>query len=471
MAVQTDLHFSTDLNQGVTVTMLQPVFFTSDEESHRFIIKATRDGKEEKLTGASIKGYVIRPDDATVPLDGSVDTEGRAVLQLSAHCYVVPGRFQVLIRATQGGVVSTLFCGDGGMRRSSSDAIVDTGDVIPSLDELLAQIDKIDAAVEKANNAVGKTPNLTIGTVSTLAPGSQATATITGTAEDPILNLGIPKGVDGDGADGMVQSVNGETGAVRIRKLYSSSDNGYASLSKDDNDCAIFSGYNSENHPKWAIQNDATYPNILQHHYYENGVWKGIGNIYSTVNKPPLDHIGLYGAFGALGNASAFVNDLNNFITQGAVQITGEVANRPEGTSVYGNCWNVYGVAASYLEQRYMDAATLKRYIRYRIDGVWRAWAQEYDGNFKLPVDIVMSTTAVTAAQIGASGYISSQTATAATVSGYTPVAVVSVQSNSSYTLPYAYYLSGTTIGYSVRNLSTQAVTPTLTFHILYKRA
>ena len=41
---------------------------------------------------------------------------------------------------------------------------------------------------------VGATPNIQIGTVETLAAGSNATATITGTAEKPVLNLGIPKG-------------------------------------------------------------------------------------------------------------------------------------------------------------------------------------------------------------------------------------------------------------------------------------
>lgn len=45
---------------------------------------------------------------------------------------------------------------------------------------------------------VGATPNLTIGTVTTLPEGSQATATITGTDEDPVLNLGIPVGDTGD---------------------------------------------------------------------------------------------------------------------------------------------------------------------------------------------------------------------------------------------------------------------------------
>jgi len=44
----------------------------------------------------------------------------------------------------------------------------------------------------------GATPNLTIGNVETLEPTESATATITGTAENPVLNLGIPQGDTGD---------------------------------------------------------------------------------------------------------------------------------------------------------------------------------------------------------------------------------------------------------------------------------
>ena len=47
--------------------------------------------------------------------------------------------------------------------------------------------------------ATGATPNLQIGEVTTLDAGSDATACITGTAENPLLNLGIPKGADGEG--------------------------------------------------------------------------------------------------------------------------------------------------------------------------------------------------------------------------------------------------------------------------------
>lgn len=50
--------------------------------------------------------------------------------------------------------------------------------------------------------ATGQTPNLTIGTVETLDPDEGATATITGTPEDPVLNLGIPQGESGGGDAG-----------------------------------------------------------------------------------------------------------------------------------------------------------------------------------------------------------------------------------------------------------------------------
>ena len=44
----------------------------------------------------------------------------------------------------------------------------------------------------------GATPNIQIGTVQTLEPGQQATASMTGTPENPVLNLEIPKGEKGD---------------------------------------------------------------------------------------------------------------------------------------------------------------------------------------------------------------------------------------------------------------------------------
>lgn len=48
------------------------------------------------------------------------------------------------------------------------------------------------------DGAPGVTPQLTIGTVTTLEPDEDATVAITGTTEAPVLNFGIPKGEPGD---------------------------------------------------------------------------------------------------------------------------------------------------------------------------------------------------------------------------------------------------------------------------------
>lgn len=57
----------------------------------------------------------------------------------------------------------------------------------------------------------GATPNIQIGTVETLAAGSPATASVTGTPENPLLNLGIPQGLPGSGEGGSGISVTGAT--------------------------------------------------------------------------------------------------------------------------------------------------------------------------------------------------------------------------------------------------------------------
>lgn len=102
----------------------------------------------------------------------------------------------------------------------------DPGQVTPSLlEQLIARVqgwyERIQAATQEAKAAVadllrraeegdfdgapgknGVTPDLKIGTVRTVAPDLPAGATITGTAENPVLNLEIPQGQPGQGGEG-----------------------------------------------------------------------------------------------------------------------------------------------------------------------------------------------------------------------------------------------------------------------------
>lgn len=113
------------------------------------------------------------------------------------------------------------------------------GEAIATVNDGAAGTNGTDGAPGKdgADGAPGKdgvTPDIKIGTVTTLPAGSAATASMGGTAAQPTLNLGIPKGANGDnanvtkdavvgalgftpiGADDVpVKSVNGQTGTVK----------------------------------------------------------------------------------------------------------------------------------------------------------------------------------------------------------------------------------------------------------------
>lgn len=54
-----------------------------------------------------------------------------------------------------------------------------------------------DVGATGAQGVTGPTPAFSIGSVSTLSPGASATASITGTVGNPVLNLGLPAGVAG----------------------------------------------------------------------------------------------------------------------------------------------------------------------------------------------------------------------------------------------------------------------------------
>ena len=85
-----------------------------------------------------------------------------------------------------------------------------------NINRLLEKIDQLDLS-----DMTGKAPNLFIGTVTTLPSGSNATATITPSGTDSyIINLGIPKGDDGETPTIRVGSVSqGNTANVVIREI------------------------------------------------------------------------------------------------------------------------------------------------------------------------------------------------------------------------------------------------------------
>ena len=67
-----------------------------------------------------------------------------------------------------------------------------------------------------ATGATGATPNIQIGKVETGNPGTDVEASISGTAENPLLNLKIPRGADGSGSVSTVDGVEPASGNVPL---------------------------------------------------------------------------------------------------------------------------------------------------------------------------------------------------------------------------------------------------------------
>lgn len=275
MAITGLIERTVDIDRGVQLTLLNQLFATSDVDAHTIRVHVKASSAPVMLDGAGVIGYFIRADGETVLVTGSA-SGNTATVTLPESCYAVTGHFSLIVKAIAQGERKAIFWGDGFVTRASTDAIVDPGREIPSLEELLAQIATIETAVEQANAArddanaaadaarqetrtvagvrqdaqdaledaqqailltkkwgnvlvtvdmlptgsppvvtltdtgsgktmafslprgmTGLTPNLTIGTVTTGEEGSQAGASIRGTAENPILDLVIPRGDTG----------------------------------------------------------------------------------------------------------------------------------------------------------------------------------------------------------------------------------------------------------------------------------
>lgn len=254
-----------DLAKGIQMVRLGRLFAANDKAAHTINVRVLDDGKVADLTGQTISAYFIRPDNATVTIQGTLSGNVASVT-LPSSCYANSGHFSLIIKAVSTNTTTAIFWGDGTITRSTTDTIVDPENIIPSLEELLAQIEVMEegtaaalAAAESANtnatralNAAvvaedastaiedmtvaaqtaapnnpsatistvddhwhilfglptGAMPVLSIGTVTTLPEESNATVTKTGTNEAPVLNFGIPRGRTGTLENAYATNIN-----------------------------------------------------------------------------------------------------------------------------------------------------------------------------------------------------------------------------------------------------------------------
>ena len=133
-----------DLKKPVQVAQLSGNLFSADNGGNKITVEVMNNGEAAEITG-NVTGYVIRPDNQTVVIEGTL-SGNKASIVLPASAYVVVGQVSIVVKLG----TTTIGACTGYVYRTTTDAIVDPGSVVPSLAELLQKIADCEAATEAA---------------------------------------------------------------------------------------------------------------------------------------------------------------------------------------------------------------------------------------------------------------------------------------------------------------------------------
>lgn len=133
-------------NGTIFRSFLNKTIGSGDELANRFGVRVFRNGEPENI-GGTCMGLFIRADGTTVTISSGVVSGNVAYVTLPEACYAVEGQFSLAIKCQGSGVTGTLRIVDGVVSRTSTDAAVDPGTIIPSVEELIAAINAAVASI------------------------------------------------------------------------------------------------------------------------------------------------------------------------------------------------------------------------------------------------------------------------------------------------------------------------------------
>lgn len=232
-----------DLTEPLLRESVGKTLATGDKLANRIGVRVRRRGQPVDLTGHAVIGYFIRPDLQTVVMDGATDGD-LAYVDIAQACLTERGPFSLAIKVSGDDVTQTLRVLDGSIILTQTDALIDPGEVVPTLDDIFAQIAAMEQAAEEANaaaayanQAASASIDATLNMMHTSAPvivksvcdGSNVL--IADSAERPLVNMVVygktvqagsptpeaPVELVNAGADGSVDIV------VRGKNLFDSS--------------------------------------------------------------------------------------------------------------------------------------------------------------------------------------------------------------------------------------------------------
>lgn len=132
--------FQQDLKKPVQVRTIGGNVFSADNQGNLIGVAVTDNGAAAALSG-TVYANMIRADGQTVTQTGTL-SGNRCSVVLPAAAYAVPGTLMIALKLTNGTEITTLLAVAATVYRTSTDAAVDPGTIIPSIDDLIAAIDE-----------------------------------------------------------------------------------------------------------------------------------------------------------------------------------------------------------------------------------------------------------------------------------------------------------------------------------------
>ena len=150
-----------DLSRGYTpVVWPDALMVSGDVGAHTWEVILLKNGVAADLLNTSVTGYFQRADGNTVAVVGSV-SGNKVSVTLTQECYAVDGKLTGVMQISTNNDLVTVSAIIFAVKSLTSDAIIDPGEVIPSVESLLALIAgigidhaKSDAAIATANSAI-----------------------------------------------------------------------------------------------------------------------------------------------------------------------------------------------------------------------------------------------------------------------------------------------------------------------------
>ena len=136
-----------DLKKPLDVKQLSGTFFLGDDEGNLVGAEVLDGGQAATLSG-DVYGYIIRDDDDTIVVQGTL-SGNKASIVLPETAYAVSGSLSIVIKVgavTVGACIARVY-------RAQTDTIADPDNIIPSVEELLQRIQDAEDACDGAETA------------------------------------------------------------------------------------------------------------------------------------------------------------------------------------------------------------------------------------------------------------------------------------------------------------------------------